>query len=533
MHTDKFLHRHLGPRNEDIKEMLSVIGLSSVEELINKTVPDSILSDEKLKLDKAMSEYQYQKYISEILNKNKIYKTYIGTGYYNTITPSVIWRNIFENPVWYTSYTPYQAEISQGRLEALLNFQTVVTELTGCEIANASLLDEATAASEAMILMANSRSRKAIKDGVNVLFADKNIFPQTIEVIEGKAEPLGIKVEIGDYKTCDLHDKVFGAIVQYPANDGKICDYSDFTKNAHEKSILISVAADLLSLTILTPPAEWDADIVFGSTQRFGIPPGYGGPHAAYFAARESFKRKMPGRIIGVSKDVKGNRALRMALQTREQHIKREKATSNICTAQALLATLAGMYAVYHGSDGIKNIAGDIHTKASILAEKISELGYTQENKNFFDTIKIKLPKSVSLRELKKIAIRKKINLRYYSKDYVLISVDETTSVTDLNKIIRVFSLAIGKDFEKITEIKDLCRFDNKFKRTSSFFKQDVFKKYHSETEMMRYIKILERKDMSLTHSMISLGSCTMKLNPATLMMPLSNPLKKIIKVDF
>ncbi len=525
MNTDKFTHRHLGPRNEEIKEMLSVIGLSSVDELINKTVPDSILSDEKLKLDKAMSEYEYQKHISKILSKNNIYKTYIGTGYYNTITPSVILRNIFENPVWYTSYTPYQAEISQGRLEALLNYQTAVTELTGCEIANASLLDEATAASEAMILMANSRSRKAVKENINVLFVDKNIFPQTLEVIEGKAEPLGIKVETGDYKTFDLHDKVFGAIIQYPANDGKICNYSDFTKNAHEKEILVSVAADLLSLTILTPPGEWDADIVFGSTQRFGIPMGYGGPHAAYFAVGEKFKRKIPGRIIGVSKDVKGNRALRMALQTREQHIKREKATSNICTAQALLATMAGMYAVYHGSEGLKNIASDIHSKTCILAENILKLGYTQENKNFFDTISVELPKSVSLKELKKIAIRKKINFRYLSDSKILISIDETTSVQDLNKILRVFSLAIGNDFKKITEIKETISFDKGFKRTSPFFKQDVFKKYHSETEMMRYIKTLDRKDMSLTHSMISLGSCTMKLNPATLMLPLSSPL--------
>jgi len=381
MQTEKFSNRHIGSQENEIKEMLSIIGMSSLEELIDKIVPDSILLKKELKLDKAMSEYQYQKHISKIIEKNKIYKTYIGTGYYNTISPAVIIRNILENPVWYTSYTPYQAEISQGRLEALLNFQTAITELTACEIANASLLDEATAASEAMIMMFNSRKRKAIKEGINVIFVDENIFPQTLEVIEGKAAPLNIKVETGDFKTFDLHDKVFGAILQYPGNDGKVCDFSDFTKKAHEKEILVGVAADILSLAILTPPGEWDADIVFGSTQRLGIPMGYGGPHAAYFATRESFKRKIPGRIIGVSKDIHGNRALRMALQTREQHIKREKATSNICTAQALLATMAGMYAVYHGKDGLIDIASSIHSKANILSEKIDELGFKKKNK--------------------------------------------------------------------------------------------------------------------------------------------------------
>ena len=523
MQTEKFYNRHLGSQENEIKEMLSVIGLNSIDELIDRIVPDSILRKKKLEMDRPMSEYEYQKYFAKIISQNKNYKTYIGTGYYNTISPAVIIRNILENPVWYTSYTPYQAEISQGRLEALLNFQTVITELTGCEIANSSLLDEATAASEAMIMMFNSRKRSAIKDGVDVLFVDENIFPQTLEVILGKAEPLGIKVEVGDFKTNKLHEKVFGAIVQYPANDGKICDYSSFTKEAHEKNILVGVAADILSLAILTPPGEWGADVVFGSTQRLGIPIGFGGPHAAYFATNETFKRKMPGRIIGISKDVHGNRALRMALQTREQHIKREKATSNICTAQALLATMAGMYAVYHGNEGLVDIASTIHAKANILSKKIDELGYTQENKNFFDTLLFELPESVSHKEFKKIALRKKINFRYFSNNKIGISVNETTSIADLNAIIKVFALAQGYIFGRVSEIKKEINFDSKFERKTSFLEQDVFNKYHSETEMMRYIKMLERKDMSLTHSMISLGSCTMKLNPATLMMPLSS----------
>lgn len=524
MRSDKFKDRHIGPRKEDIQEMLRVIGLDSIDDLIDKTVPSSILTGKELKLKQALSEYEYQKVIASELAKNKIYKTYIGTGYYNTITPAVIWRNIFENPVWYTSYTPYQAEISQGRLEALLNFQTVITELTGMELANASLLDEATAASEAMILMFNSRSRKAMKEHVNVLFVDKNIFPQTLEVLEGKAEPLGIKIETGNFKKFELHEKVYGVLLQYPGNDGEIQDFSELTEKAKEKDIFVSVAADLMSLVLLTPPGEWGADIVFGSSQRFGIPMGYGGPHAAFFAVKESFKRKLPGRIIGVSKDVTGNRALRMALQTREQHIKREKATSNICTAQALLATMAGMYAVYHGSDGLENIALNIHGKAAALSERINELGYKQKNKDYFDTLLIKLPDSVSAKEFQKISLKKKINFRYPKEDQVMISIDETTCITDLNKILKIFSLAIGEDFKRITEFEKKTYFNKKFKRTSDFLTQDVFKKYRSETDMMRYIKSLERKDISLAHSMISLGSCTMKLNPANVMMPLSSP---------
>ncbi len=525
MQNIDFSKRHIGPDENDIKEMLSVIGLSSIDELIYKSVPDNILLKKKLDLGAAMSEHEYKKYISKILAKNKIYKTYIGQGYYNTITPSVIWRNIFENPVWYTSYTPYQAEISQGRLEALLNFQTVITELTGCEIANASLLDEATAAAEAMIMTANNRNRKDIQNGVNVYFVDENIFPQTLDVLYGKAEPLGIVIETGNFQTFKIHDKVFGALLQYPGADGTITDFSEFAEKLHEKGLLLSVAADILSLAILKPPAELGADIVLGSTQRLGIPMGYGGPHAAYFATHEKFKRKIPGRIIGVSKDIHGNTAYRMALQTREQHIKREKATSNICTAQALLATMAGMYAVYHGEEGLKNIAAYIHSKTFMLSEGLKKLGYKQNNQNFFDTIKLQLPESVEIKELRKIALKKKVNFAYPSDNEVIISINETTSLYDINRIFRIFSLAAGKNNAVLKEIKEGISFDKKFIRKGRFLQQDVFKKYHSETDMMRYIKKLERKDISLTHSMISLGSCTMKLNPATLMMPLSSPL--------
>ncbi|NPA68613.1 MAG: aminomethyl-transferring glycine dehydrogenase [Chlorobi bacterium] len=525
MQTSEFVHRHIGPNEKDIKEMLEVIGVSSVKELIRKAVPDNILLKKEPELDKAMSEYEYQKYISKILSKNKIFKTYIGQGYYNTVTPAVIWRNIFENPSWYTSYTPYQAEISQGRLEALLNFQTVITELTGCELANASLLDEASAAAEAMIMTANNRSRKDIQNGKNVFFVDNNIFPQTLDVLIGRAEPLDIVIETGDFKTFEIHDKVFGAVVQYPGADGRITDFSGFADKLHEKGLLLTVIADILSLAILTPPAKLGADIVVGSTQRLGIPVGYGGPHAAYFATSEKFKRKIPGRIIGVSKDVHGNKAYRMALQTREQHIKREKATSNICTAQALLAVMAGMYAVYHGEAGLKNIATEIHSKAFTLSEKLKKLGYKQKNTDFFDTLKISLPENVNIKELKKIALKKKVNLGYIPNDEISISIDETTNIADINRLLRIFALAGGKEPEYQKEIKTGIYFDKKYLRKDSFLQQDVFKKYRSETEMMRYIKKLERKDLSLTHSMISLGSCTMKLNPATLMMPLSSPL--------
>lgn len=521
---NSYLKRHIGTDEADQKKMLETIGLQSIEELIYQTVPDEICLQKPLDLPEAITEFRFSEEINKMAEKNKLYKTYIGTGYYGTVTPAVIWRNVFENPVWYTSYTPYQAEISQGRLEALLNFQTVVTELTGCELANASLLDEATAAAEAMLMMANLRKRKAIKAGVNTVFVDENIFPQTLQVIEGKANALGIQVDVGNYKEYEITDKLFGAIVQYPAGDGSIEDYSDFTQKLHQQAALMSVVADILSLSILKPPAEWGADIVVGSTQRFGIPQGFGGPHAGYFATREKYKRNVPGRIIGVSKDVKGERALRMALQTREQHIKREKATSNICTAQALLATMAGMYAVYHGAGGLKDIAKTIHFKTRALKEELVKLGFEPVHNNFFDTLRIDISMKDKLFELRTIAEKRKINFRYYGEKTLGISIDETTRIRDLNLILDIFAELAGEEYTPVNELKNEYAFEDKFIRQSSFLKQEVFENYHTETEMMRYIKRLEKKDISLAQSMISLGSCTMKLNAASLMMPLSNP---------
>ncbi len=522
MISNKFVDRHNGPRDFEVDNMLKVLNLKSLDELIDKIVPSNIRFDKSLNLPDGISEYEYLKHIKKIANKNKIYRSYIGLGFYNTVTPSVIVRNILENPSWYTSYTPYQAEISQGRLEALLNFQTVITELTGMELANSSLLDEATAAAEAMIMMRNLRSRKAIKRGCNKFFVDNNIFPQNKAVIEIRATPLNIELVYGDFKTFSFTDEFFGGIVQYPAADGKIEDYSSFIADAHSNECKVAVIADILSLAILTPPGEFDADIVLGSTQRLGIPMGYGGPSAAYFATRENFKRNMPGRIIGVSKDTEGNNALRMALQTREQHIKREKATSNICTAQALLATMAGMYAIYNGANGIKNIALNIHSITGFLNDELIKLGYNQENESYFDTLKINLPDKVNSSDIEKIALQKEINFYYIDQKTIGISIDETTTVNDVNDILEIFAVANDKEVELFDDIPDEIFFDRKFLRTSEYLKQDIFNKYHSETEMMRYIKKLERKDISLTHSMISLGSCTMKLNAATEMFALS-----------
>ncbi|MBN1252104.1 MAG: aminomethyl-transferring glycine dehydrogenase [Bacteroidales bacterium] len=522
MATEKYIYRHNGPRDEEIPLMLKKIGVNSIEELINQTIPASIRLNKPLELSKALTERQYFRRIKEISSKNKVFETYIGLGYYDTITPAVIQRNILENPSWYTSYTPYQAEISQGRLEALLNFQTMVMELTGMELANASLLDEGTAAAEAMIMMYNLRSRADAKAGKNVLFIDENIFPQTKDVLITRANPLGIEIQSGNFNECKLDDKIFGCIIQYPAADGKIEDYKSFVECAHEKGSLVSVAADIMSLALLTPPREWNADIVFGSSQRFGVPMGYGGPHAAFFATKDSYKRSMPGRIIGITKDKHDNLALRMALQTREQHIKREKATSNICTAQALLATMAGMYVVYHGGEGIKRIALNIHSTVGILSEGLVKLGYKQENQNFFDTIKVIIPENVDIKQIEKLALDNGINFRYISDKEIGITVDETTHIQNINDILNVFAKASGKSVTEILEIEDKIYFDKKFERTSEFLNLDVFKKYRSETEMMRYIKKLDRKDISLTHSMIPLGSCTMKLNSATSMLPLS-----------
>lgn len=522
MATDSFIGRHNGPRENEVNGMLEKIGVKTMHELIEKTVPSSIRLKSPIKMADGISEYEYFRKIKKIASKNKLYKTYIGMGYYDTITPAVILRNVLENPSWYTSYTPYQAEISQGRLEALLNFQTMVMDLTGMEMANASLLDEATAAAEAMVMMHNARSRKMEKEGYTSFFVDENIFPQTMGLLETRAVPLGIKLITGSYEKIDFSEKLFGALVQYPGADGQIFDYSALVVKAHENECMIGVIADLLSLSLLTPPGDWGADVVVGSTQRFGIPMGYGGPHAAFFATHEKFKRSMPGRIIGVSVDAQGNQALRMALQTREQHIKRERATSNICTAQALLAIMAGLYAVYHGKDGLLRIANHIHSGAGFVASKLEEMGFKQMNENYFDTIRIQLPNGISASQIEKIALANEINLNYINQQTIGISIDEATLNCDLENLLAVFAQASGKSDIKISDVPEKQFFDSKFKRTSDFFTLDLFKRFRSETELMRYIKKLERKDFSLTHSMISLGSCTMKLNAAMEMLPLS-----------
>ncbi|WP_075602279.1 aminomethyl-transferring glycine dehydrogenase [Saccharicrinis aurantiacus] len=522
MATDKFVARHIGPRDHEIDEMLNTIGVKSMDSLIEETVPANIRLKEPLRLAKGLTERQYYRKIMAIADKNKVYNTYIGMGYYDTITPAVVLRNVLENPVWYTSYTPYQAEISQGRLEALLNFQTVVSELTGMELANASLLDEATAAAEAMVMMFNSRSRAMAKAGANIVFVDENIWPQTKAVLETRAEPLGITLQFGKWNECEPTEAYFGAMVQFPNSEGNVVDYKEWIEKLHTANCKVAVAADLLSLSLLTPPGEWGADVVFGTTQRFGVPMGYGGPHAAFFATKADYKRHLPGRIIGITKDKNGKRALRMALQTREQHIKRERATSNICTAQALLATMASFYAVYHGPEGIKQIAGQIHNIASLLTNEIEKFGYKQLNNNFFDTIRFSLPDNASLDLIEKYSLELEMNFRYCENGEVALSIDETTNLEDVNWIIEVFARASGNEIVEIKEIPETCTIDKSFIRESSFLQQDVFNHYRSETEMVRYIKKLERRDISLTHSMISLGSCTMKLNAATEMLPLS-----------
>lgn len=522
MSEDRFVTRHIGPRNHEIAEMLEAVGVSSMEELLEQTIPSNIRLPQPLKLNEGLSERKYFRRILDLASQNKVYNTYIGMGYYDTITPAVILRNVLENPVWYTSYTPYQAEISQGRLEALLNFQTMICGLTGMDIANSSLLDESTAAAEAMVMMANLRSRKMVKAGVNTVLVDDKMWPQTHDVLKTRALPLGYELKIMPKDDFEFSEKVFGAIVQYPNSDGTIVDYSELVEKAHEKDIKVAVAADLLSLAILTPPGEWDADIVFGNSQRFGVPMGYGGPHAAYFTAKDAYKRNMPGRIIGISKDVHGNRALRMALQTREQHIKREKATSNICTAQALLAIMSGFFGVYHGAEGIKTIAERIHNIAGFLAVEIEKLGYAQVNKDYFDTIRFVLPKYVKREDIEWLSLELKMNFRYFDNGNVGISIDETTNPEDIGWIIEVFAKAANKKWQVANEYPEGFSIDEKFKRTSEFMTEEVFNLYRSETEMLRYINRLAKKDISLTQSMISLGSCTMKLNAATEMLPLS-----------
>lgn len=522
MATDKFYSRHIGPRDHEIGHMLETIGVKSIDELIDQTIPKNIRLQQPLNLSPALSEAEFATKIKNIASKNKMYKSFIGMGYYGTAVPAVVIRNIFENPSWYTSYTPYQAEISQGRLEALLNYQTVVTSLTGMELANCSLLDEGTSAAEAMIMMFNTRSRKATKEGKNVLFIDQNIFPQTLDVIITRAEPLNIQVIVADFTKDYDKSMAFGAIVQYPNASGEILDYTAFAKDAHDNEMMVTAVCDLLSLAVITSPAEWGADIAVGTTQRFGIPMGFGGPHAGYFATKDEFKRTMPGRIIGISVDRHGNQALRMALQTREQHIKREKATSNICTAQALLATMAGMFAVYHGPKGIKRIAMHAHNAAAAINNAVTKLGYTQNNKNFFDTLQVTIPAGVSINKIQELALEREINFFYVNNSTVKISADETTLVADVNNVIEIFALAAGKTPFTIDAIGDEIAFDNQFARKSDILTEKIFGLYHSETELMRYIKKLERKDISLTHSMIPLGSCTMKLNAAAEMLPVS-----------
>ena len=520
MKTDSFVLRHIGPRENEVSDMIKTIGVSSVDELINKTVPNDIRLTNELNLPKAMSEYEYMTHIQELANKNKLFKNYIGLGYHPTILPGVIQRNILENPGWYTAYTPYQAEIAQGRLEALLNYQTMVSELTGMELANASLLDEGTAAAEAMIMLLNTRSRDQKKNNAIKFFVSEEVLPQTIDVLKTRAIPLGIELVIGNHESFEFTEDFYGTIIQYPAKTGQVIDYTSFVEKATSVEAKIVVAADLLSLTLLTPPGEWGADIVVGTTQRFGIPMGYGGPHAGYFATKETYKRNIPGRIIGVTQDKDGNRALRMALQTREQHIKREKATSNICTAQVLLAVMAGMYGVYHGANGLTYIATKIQNLAATLNKGLEKLNIKQQNKVFFDTL---LAEVSNASKVKEIAENNCINFFYPSDKLVNISINETTSLEDVNQILEILAEAEGKEAVSFNEIEENLLPAN-LTRTSKFMTNEVFENYHSETELMRYIKKLERKDLSLNHSMISLGSCTMKLNAATEMLPLSWP---------
>lgn len=516
--STEFQRRHIGPNEQQVTSMLAVIGVDSIDELVSKTVPSEIYMKDALELAPAMSESDYLRHIKDISLKNKIFKSHIGQGYYDTITPSVILRNVFENPGWYTQYTPYQAEISQGRLESLLNFQTMVSDLTGLPIANASLLDEATAAAEAMTLFFN-----LLNKGENIsrpkFFVDENVYPQTIDVVLTRALPINIEVVVGDHNSVQLDQTYFGALIQYPNNKGSIEDYREFIERVHAAGAYVAMATDLLALTLLTPPGELGADVALGSSQRFGVPLGYGGPHAAFFAAKDDFKRSIPGRIIGVSIDAQGNRALRMALQTREQHIKREKATSNICTAQALLANMAAMYAVYHGADGLKDIAKRVALLTQTLAEALSLLGFEILSEYFFDTIVVKVGHIESIKDK---AEKQQINFRYFDSHHIGIALDETTTTSDLFDVINSFVNDVDPVAYKINHDTALTHIPSSLTRTSQFLTHPVFNRHHSETQMMRYIKVLENRDLSLNHSMIPLGSCTMKLNAASEMIPLS-----------
>lgn len=518
MKTDAFALRHIGTGENDLNHMLKTIGVDSVDQLIYETIPSDIRLKNELNLEKPMTEHEYLNHIQKLGKKNKVFKSYIGLGYHPAIVPAVIQRNVFENPGWYTAYTPYQAEIAQGRLEAILNYQTTVIELTGMEIANASLLDEGTAAAEAMTLLFDVRTRDQKKNNVSKFFVSEEILPQTLSVLQTRSTPLNIELVVGNHETFDFSSDFFGAMLQYPGKFGQVHDYTAFIAKATENEIKVAVAADILSLAKLTPPGEMGASVVVGTSQRFGIPLGYGGPHAAFFATKDEYKRSMPGRIIGVSIDVNGNRALRMALGTREQHIKREKATSNICTAQVLLAVMAGMYAVYHGPKGLKYIANKVHYSANTAVEALNKIGVYQTNTSYFDTINVKADAA----KVKAIAERQEVNFFYIDADTISISFNETTSISDINQILAIFAEAKETKFEPITELVETTVIAENLIRKSTFLQHDVFNNNHSESQLMRYIKKLERKDLALNHSMISLGSCTMKLNAAAEMLPLS-----------
>ncbi len=519
-YSEKFESRHNAPDAAQIEAMLKTVKAKSIDELISQTVPSAIRLKKPLNLPAAQSEYDFLNGFKKLVSKNKIYKSYIGTGYYNCITPGVILRNILENPGWYTAYTPYQAEIAQGRMEALINFQTLVMDLTGMEIANASLLDEATAAAEALHLL--HASKKAEKKNAHKFFVDRNTFPQVIDLLKTRSTPIGVELVVGDVTKLDITDaNLFAVYVQNPDNNGAVKDHSSFIASAHEKNVFVVMGSDLMSLLLMKSPGEMGADVVVGSSQRFGVPMGFGGPHAAFFATKDEFKRQMPGRIIGISQDASGNPGYRMALQTREQHIRREKATSNICTAQVLLSVMASMYAVYHGPEGLKKIAGRIHGLAKTLALGIEALGLKQSNENYFDTLKVAVADSDALR---KVAEDNKVNFRYHSKTEVGISLDETTSLEDIKTILSILGKTVGKSAGEVKSNASSISWGGDLKRKSSYLTHPVFNTHHSEHEMLRYIKRLENKDLSMVHSMISLGSCTMKLNATAEMIPVTWP---------
>ena len=515
---DNFVDRHVGLNSkDDLQQMLATIGVGSVEELLQQVIPANIRLKKALDLPEAMSEYEYAQHIAQLAAKNRTLRSFIGMGYYPNVVPAVVTRNVFENPAWYTSYTPYQAEISQGRLEALLNYQTAILSLTGMEVANCSLLDEATATAEAMLMMYALRSREAVKQGRNQLFVDENIFPQTFDVLITRSEPFGIEIIRDDFATYEFTGKEFGAVVQFPSANGEVRDYAGFAAKAHEAGVLVTAVADLLSLALLKSPAEWGADIAVGTTQRLGCPMGLGGPSAGYMATRDAYKRQMPGRIIGVSVDRLGNKALRMSLQMREQHIKREKATSNICTAQALMASMVGFYCIYNGKEGLQRAALNAHTAALTVKDALEAMGYVVRTKALFDTLDVEAEASV----IQDIALAREINFYYPTDDCVRIAFDEVTTDAELQSVVEIFAEARGKKAKAVKRV-EAARIADEVARKSDFFTETIFNSYRTETEMMRYIKRLELRDISLMNSMISLGSCTMKLNAAQLMQPLS-----------